>query len=71
MCLSVPAKVLRVQGKAAEVEVYSQQRTVLLTEDAPVGVGDWVLVYGTVALRKIDAEEAAEILQLLESVTAV
>lgn len=66
MCLSVPAKIISKQGANAIVEVYNQSRSVHLTmPDAEPG--DWVLIYGPVALTVIDEKEAKETLALLES----
>lgn len=65
MCLSVPAKIVRLEGQQAQVEVYSQSRTVTLTcPDAKVG--DWVLLYGNVALAVLDSRTAHETLSLLK-----
>ena len=65
MCVSLPARVLSVTGRIAEVEVNQLRRNVLLTTD--VAVGDWVLTYGGAALTVIDQESAQEILRLIEA----
>ena len=65
MCLSVPAKVISIEGQSAEVEVYGEHRQVYLAVDS-VGVGDWVLIYGNVALSAIDNETACQTVELLK-----
>lgn len=67
MCLSVPANVLSISSckRKALVEVYGLQREVFLAFDDCVAVGDVVLVHGTIALCVLEAEAAAQTMQLL------
>jgi hydrogenase assembly chaperone HypC/HupF len=69
MCISVPARVISIEGRSAEVEVYSHRRQVYLAVDDVVE-GEWVLVYGPVALSRLDSVEAQETIQLLTELTA-
>lgn len=64
MCLSVPARVTAVDGRNARVEVYGLSKSVYLGVSG-VEIGDWVLVYGPVAVSKLEANEAEETLSLL------
>lgn len=64
MCLSVPAKVIMVSQREGEVSVYGERRRVYLAAEQ-VKVGDWVLVYGGVALAVLDPQEAEETLALI------
>lgn len=68
MCISVPARVISIKGRAAQVEVYSQRREVYLTID-DIDVGDWVLVYGPVALTRLNSVEAQETIRLISGLT--
>ncbi len=68
MCLSVPAKIVSLDGRNAVVDVYSKQRQVYLAIDQ-AAIGDWVLVYGPVALRRLADEEAHETIRLLRGIT--
>ena len=78
MCLAIPGQVIEVVDEAkrlAIVEVAGVRRTVsigLLDEDdrAGAGPGDWVLIHVGFALAKVDAEEAAAQLELLEAMGA-
>lgn len=66
MCLSVPAKVMRIEGENAEVSVGGtlMQANLSLVDD--VGVGDYILLHTGFALQKIDEEEAMETLKTFE-----
>ncbi len=73
MCLAIPGRIIDVADEAnrlARVDVAGVQRTVnigLLDGDGGgVGPGDWVLIHVGFALSKVDEEEAAATLSLLE-----
>ncbi len=62
MCLTVPLEVIRVKNQTAEL---SDGRTVNIGLIKDVEVGDWILVNANLALSKIRATEAKEIIELL------
>lgn len=64
MCLSVPAKILSLNGQKATVEVDKQVREIFLACEGGAP-GDWVLLYSGIALCLLDSEAAAETLRLL------
>ena len=75
MCLGIPGRVVAVEDRerlTARVEVSGVRRSVnvlcVLEDGAPPEscVGAWVLVHAGFALARIDAEEAARILDLLD-----
>jgi len=68
MCLSVPARIVSLDGRKAVVDVYSERRQVYLGVDQ-AAIGDWVLLYGPVALRRLADEEAHETIRLLRGIT--
>jgi hydrogenase expression/formation protein HypC len=73
MCLAIPGRILEVVDEAnrlAKVDVAGVQRTVNvgLLDDAVVG--DWVLIHVGFALQKVDEEEAAATIKLLEGMGA-
>jgi hydrogenase expression/formation protein HypC len=77
MCLAVPGQIIAVVdagNRLAKVDVAGVQRTInigLLDADGDVaGPGDWVLIHVGFALSKVDEEEAAATLQLLEGMSA-
>jgi hydrogenase expression/formation protein HypC len=70
MCLGIPAQIVDLvdpdAGLAtAELSGIRRQVSVALCPDA--GPGDWVLVHVGFALERIDEEQAAETLALLEA----
>ena len=74
MCLAIPGQIVEVvdeQNRLASVDVAGVRRNVniglLDAEDVGgVGPGDWVLIHVGFALSKVDEEEAAATLKLLE-----
>ena len=78
MCLAIPGKVIEMTDEAnrlARVEVAGVRRNVnvgLLDEEAagPAMPGDWVLIHVGFAISRVDEEEAAATLRLLEEMGA-
>jgi len=66
MCLAIPAKVTALDGAIATVEVagVTRQASVHLLDE--VRPGDYLLIHAGFALSKLDEQEAAETLRLLE-----
>ncbi len=77
MCLAIPGQIVEITdqvNRLAKVDVAGVQRTVnvgLLDADgAGAEPGDWVLIHVGFALSKVDEEEAAATLRLLEGMGA-
>jgi hydrogenase expression/formation protein HypC len=77
MCLAIPGMVLEIvdeSNRLARVDVAGVQRTVnvglLDVDGSGVVPGDWVLIHVGFALSKVDEEEAAATLSLLEGMGA-
>ena len=68
MCLSLPARVLKVDGEMAEVSVGGAvfRAGVQMVED--VRPGDYILLHAGFAIGKMKEEEALETLRLLEEI---
>lgn len=69
MCFEMPARIVRLGvGPEALVEVDGRARTislaVLTLEGGAVAPGDWVLVHTGFAVRRLEADEADELLGL-------
>jgi len=66
MCLSVPAKVLEIDGELATVSLggTTYKASIQLLEN--VNVGDYVLVHTGFAISKLEEEEALETLKLFD-----
>jgi hydrogenase expression/formation protein HypC len=78
MCLAIPGQILDVidpENRIALVEVAGVRRNVnvglLDAEDGEgAGPGDWVLIHVGFAISKVDEQEAAATLKLLEGMGA-
>lgn len=65
MCLAVPMKIEKIEGDLGTVDIGGVKRQIGLTLiDSPT-VGDYVLVHAGFAIQKINEEEAAETVNLL------
>lgn len=68
MCLAVPVKITKVEGKEAEVEIGGISRCISLWLTPDAKVGDYVLLHTGYAISVLDQEEAAETLKLFEEI---
>ncbi len=73
MCLAIPGKVLEIvdeSNRLARVDVAGVKRNVSIAllddDDGGAGPGDWVLIHVGFAISKVDEDEAAATLKLLE-----
>ena len=67
MCLAVPARIVSVDGDAALFDVGGVRisgNVMLIDNPAP---GDWVILHTGVALTRLDAAAAGELLQMLRT----
>jgi hydrogenase expression/formation protein HypC len=65
MCLAIPAKVISVEGKSARVTIEDVEYTASLLLLDDVIPGDYIMLHAGFAIQKVDPEEAAETLKLL------
>ncbi len=70
MCLSVPAKILEINGEMAKASIGGSIIDVGLQLVEGASVGDYVLVHTGFALEKIDEEEALKTIELLKELGA-
>ena len=66
MCLSVPAKVLTVNGSMAEVSIGGTVFTAGIQLVENVEPGDYILLHAGFAIRKLTVSEAEETIDLLK-----
>jgi hydrogenase expression/formation protein HypC len=66
MCLSIPARIVSIEGKMAEVSAGGTifRAGLHMIEDACIG--DYILLHAGFAIQKISEKEAAETLKILE-----
>jgi hydrogenase expression/formation protein HypC len=65
MCLSIPAKIISIEGKTARASVGGTIINVGLHMIDDIKKGDYVLVHTGFALQKISDDEAQETLKLI------
>lgn len=65
MCLAVPGKIKKIEGRLAEVDFGGVTRESALDLLADAKVGDYILVHAGYAIQKLDEQEAQETLRLL------
>ncbi|MBE0677596.1 MAG: HypC/HybG/HupF family hydrogenase formation chaperone [Bacteroidales bacterium] len=66
MCLSLPARVIVIEGDMAEVSVGGAVFRAGLQMVDDVTVGDYVLLHAGFAIEKLKEEDALETLRLLQ-----
>jgi hydrogenase expression/formation protein HypC len=80
MCLGIPGQITEITdttNKLAMVSIAGVKRQVniacIVDETHPVEscVGDWVLVHVGFAMNRIDEQEAAETLEILQQLAAI
>ena len=69
MCLAIPAKVAKVNGTLAEVDMAGVKRQADIRFLEGIKTGDYILVHAGFAIEKIDKKEARETLKLLKDIT--
>lgn len=70
MCLAIPAKVTKIDGDMATIEVGGVTRSASLMLVTDVVLGDYVIVHAGFAIHRVDPEEAQESLRLLRELAA-
>ncbi len=66
MCLSIPGKVVNIEGQKAIVSVGGTESEASLQLLEDVCIGDYVLIHTGFAIEKIDEKEAAETIRLFK-----
>ncbi len=66
MCLSIPAKIVSIEGKMAEVSAGGTLFKAGLQMIENVEVGDYILLHAGFAIQKINESEAEETIRLIE-----
>ena len=66
MCLAIPAKVTRIDGGTATIEMAGVTRETSIALLPDVHLGDYVLVHAGYAIQKLDEAEARETLSMFD-----
>ncbi|HXR27750.1 MAG TPA: HypC/HybG/HupF family hydrogenase formation chaperone [Candidatus Baltobacteraceae bacterium] len=65
-----PGRVTAVHGAEAAIEVDGRRRVVSILVEPDVRVGEWVIVAGSLVIRRLDADTASEITDAVELASA-
>ena len=68
MCLSIPAKIISIDGEKARVSLGGAEYNAALNLVENVKVGDYILLHSGFAIQVIDEKEAFETMQLLNEI---
>jgi hydrogenase expression/formation protein HypC len=68
MCLAIPALIIKIEEKEADVEIGGITRRISLWLTPEAKVGDYVLLHTGYAISIIDKDEAEETLRLFEEI---
>lgn len=71
MCLSIPGKVISVNGEMARVSVGGAEYNASLQLLENVKLGDFVLLHTGFAIQKISEEDAKETMRLLTELAEI
>ncbi|MFP4056191.1 MAG: HypC/HybG/HupF family hydrogenase formation chaperone [Candidatus Brocadiia bacterium] len=71
MCLSIPARIVKIDGPTATVDVMGNRREADVSLIDPPQVGDYVLLHAGFAIETMSAEDAAESLKIWEELARV
>lgn len=71
MCIAVPSKVVKIEGKVAETELDGLIRRVSVEMVPEVKVGDYVMIHAGLAISIVDKDEAEAEKELWEEITEV
>ena len=63
-CLTIPGKIKQISGKIAVIEQNSKLRKINLVLLDKLKIGDWILVLNNMAVERISAKEAKQIINL-------
>ncbi len=66
MCLSIPAKVISIEGDMATVSVEGTEVKASLQIVENVEVGDYILLHTGFAIQKLDSQEAEASLKVFD-----
>ena len=68
MCLAVPMRLVKIEGRLGSVELEGLSRTVGLDLIENPQVGDYLIVHAGYAIEKLDQEEAEKTLALIRQI---
>ncbi len=71
MCLSIPGRIVELNGAAAVVDILGASREISVELVPGLAIGDYVLVHAGCAIQKVDEEEARSTINLFNELKDV
>ena len=68
MCLAIPAKIIKIDGFTAEVDIEGNIKEVNITLTPEAKVGDYLLLHAGYAIQILDEKSANEIFEAWDDV---
>jgi hydrogenase expression/formation protein HypC len=68
MCLAIPARILRIEGNLALVDMAGVNREADIRMVSNARVGEYVLIHAGFAIEKIEEKDAEETLRLFREI---
>jgi len=65
MCVGIPGKVVRIDGRMATVDVGGAMREIALDLLDDIKIGDYILAHAGFAITKVDEDEALKTLEII------
>ena len=70
MCVGLPGKIIAIKGKKAKVKQSGHFHWIdISSAEGKFKIGDYLITYQGAAINKISADEAEEVLKLLDNKT--
>lgn len=71
MCLSIPGKIVEIDGIKAVADILGASREISLELVEGIELGDYVLIHAGCAIQKLDKEEAQNTIDLFNELKDV
>ena len=65
MCLAIPGQIVEMQPDGATIDTLGVRKRISRALTPSAQVGDWVLVHAGFAIEVVDAEEAAQTIEIV------
>lgn len=70
MCLGIPARIIEINETHARVLIGSVEYNANIALLDDVVIGDYIILHAGFAIEKVDPDEAAETIRLIEEISA-
>lgn len=71
MCLGVPGKIVKINGKTAKIDVLGVDTDISIQLLEGLQIGDYVIAHAGCAISKIDEEEALKTVDIFKELEEV